>query len=47
MSSKDSTEADIKFIEESIDYDRTPRPLIMLKLSASTLFIGLIILAAV
>jgi hypothetical protein len=42
-----SSEDDIKMVEEGIDYDKTPKPLIYLKLSTTLLFLFLIVLAAV
>jgi hypothetical protein len=42
-----SSEDDIKMVEEGIDYDRSPKPLIYLKLSLAFLFISLIVLASV
>ena len=42
-----STESDIKLVEEGIDYDKTPKPLIFLRLSTFLLFMSLIILASV
>jgi len=42
-----STESDIKMVEEGIDYDKTPKPLIFLKISTFFLFISLITLASV
>jgi hypothetical protein len=42
-----STESDIKMVEEGIDYDKTPKPLIFLRLSTFMLFVSLLILGSV
>lgn len=46
-SANNTTEDEIKLVEEGIDYDKTPKPLIFLRLSTLLLFISLIILAAI
>ena len=42
-----SAEDEIKMVEEGIDYDRSPKPLIYLKMATFFLFISLIVLASV
>jgi len=42
-----SSDDDIKLVEEGIDYEKTPRPLIILKLTTFFLFLSLIVLASV
>ncbi len=41
------SEDDIKMVEEGIDYDKIPKPLVFLQLSITFLFICLIVLASV
>ena len=41
------TNNDIKYVEEGIDYDKTPKPLIYLKISTLFLFTSIIVLASV
>ena len=41
------SDTDIRFVEEGIDYDRTPKPLLYLKIAMAFLFLSLIILASV
>jgi hypothetical protein len=41
------SEDDIKMVEEGIDYDKIPKPIVYLQLSTTILFICLIVLASV
>ena len=41
------SEDDIKMVEEGIDYDKIPKPIVFLQLSITFLFICLIVLASV
>jgi hypothetical protein len=41
------SEDEIKMVEEGIDYDKVPKPLVFLQLSITFLFICLIVLASV
>lgn len=46
-SSGTESDADIKFIEEGIDYDKTPRPITILKIAATALFLMIFALTSV
>ena len=46
-SSATESETDIKYIEEGIDYDKTPQPLNILKIVAMSLFLTIFALSSV
>lgn len=47
ISSKTDNDLEIKYIEEGIDYDKTPRPLMFLNLTLWSLIICLLVLSSV
>ena len=47
MSSKTDSDIEIKYIEEGIDYDKTPRPILILNLAIWCLIIILLVLSSV
>lgn len=44
---RDGRATDIRFVEEGIDYHKTPKPLLYLKMSMVFLFTSLVVLASV
>lgn len=47
MSAGTDIDTDIKYIEEGLDYDKSPKPLIYLKITIGALFVILVALSAV
>lgn len=46
-SASHSKNSEIKYVEEAIDYQKTPKPLIYLQISTVCLFVSIFILATV